>query len=737
MANLQTVGWGLAGPFGSEVAGVISAGGTDGQEAEDGGALQGGPWHLSIVLPAYDEEDNIVEAVHRAGRVASRLCDDYEIIVVDDGSQDNTARVVESMASQDSRVRLVAHHRNRGYGEALRTGFRAAQMDLVFFTDADNQFDMYELSKFLPWIDKVDVVAGYRINRQDTFVRRLFAHMWNVLVRSLFYVPVRDIDCAFKLFRRHLFDSLDLESVGAMVNTELMVKIGRSGAGVVELGVRHYPRTAGRARGAHPRVIARALVELFRMSRRLSKISAGSTSPTQNTMPAHDTLLPRRPALAASSSKGRVAVIGGGIAGCATALRLADYGYSVSLLERSSQLGGLVVSFSVAGTPLECFYHHIFPHEQDIIDLITSLGLGGYLEWRDSSTGVLTDGRIWPFTSPADLLGFSPLPLQDRLRAGIGALQMRRVREWRSLDQVPAAEWLRSYCGDQAAKVLWDPLLAAKFGPSWETVPAAWMWGRVHQRNSARQGMGEKLGYLRGGFKRLFDGLDTELRRLGVEVITDAQVDHILVEDGRVRGLETSRGAIPADAVVYAGSLNGLPRLLPAADCDPGWGQIGWLGVLCVVLELRRSVSDIYWTNVCDPDLPFGGLIEHTNLMPASEYGDRHVVYLSRYFTPEEEIAKADPAVEAERWVKLLSQKLHLSSDDVLAVHPFRSPYAAPLVTLGYLDLLPSIRGPVEGLYLTTTAQIYPQDRGMDEGIKAGYRTADVIRDTIRVPVAV
>ncbi|HET9733600.1 MAG TPA: FAD-dependent oxidoreductase [Acidimicrobiales bacterium] len=693
---------------------------------QPGGDQPGGPWNLSIVLPAFNEEDNIVEAVHQAGRVASRLCDDYEIIVVDDGSEDGTASLVRSIAARDPSVRLVAHDRNRGYGEALRTGFRHARMDLVFFTDADHQFDMYELSKFLPWMDRVDVVAGYRVNRQDPLVRRLLAYTWNLMVRSLFYVPVRDIDCAFKLFRRQVFESLDLESVGAMVNTELMVKIGRSGAGVVEIGVRHYPRTAGRARGAHPRVIVRALGELVRMSRRLSRISAGHIP-----VPVEEDLQPKLPA-PPRSGKAHVAVIGGGIAGCATALRLADDGYTVSLLERSPHLGGLLVSFSVGGTPLECFYHHVFPHEQDIINLITSLGLGSQLEWHDSSTGVLTGGRIWPFTSPTDLLRFSPLPVGDRLRAGVGALRMRRVREWRELDRVPASDWLRSYCGDQASRVLWDPLLAAKFGPSWHTVPAAWMWGRVHQRNAARQGLGEKLGYLRGGFKRLFDALDIELRRLGVQVLTDAQVERIVVDDGQVTGLETSHGAIPADAVVYAGALNGLERLLPAGSSDPSWANIGHLGVLCVVLELRRSISPIYWTNVCDPDLPFGGIIEHTNLIPSSDYDGRHVVYLSRYFTPDEEVARADPVAEAERWVRLLVQKLNLSTDDVLAVHPFRAPYAAPLVTLGYLDLLPAIRGPVEGLYLTTTAQIYPEDRGMDEGVKAGYRTAGVVRDTVR-----
>ena len=684
-------------------------------------------WRLSIVMPAYNEEGNILEALRRADRVASRLCADYEIIVVDDGSRDRTAELVRSVSDCNQRVRLVSHENNRGYGEALRTGFRSARMDLIFFTDADNQFDLNELARFLPWSDKVDVVAGYRVNRRDPLVRRFYAQAWNVLVRSLFYVPVRDIDCAFKLFRRHVFDSLDLESVGAMVNTELMVKVGRAGAGVVELGVKHYPRTSGTARGAHPRVILTALKELLGMAQRLRTISAGQMTAPAPAVPRQD-----RRVRVPGAPHGRVAVVGGGIAGCATALRLAEDGWAVTLVERSPNLGGLLVSFAVGGTPLECFYHHIFPHERDIINLIGSLGLGDRLEWRDSSTGVLTGGKIWPFTTPRDLLTFSPLSIGDRFKAGIGALKMRRVREWRPLDQVPAAEWLRSYCGEGASKVLWDPLLSAKFGPSWSEVPAAWMWGRVHQRNAARQGMGEKLGYLRGGFKAMFDSLDSELRCLGVDVRTKITVESITVENRKVRGLETSEGTIGADAVVYAGALNGLERLLPPGAADPRWSTIGALGVLCVVVELRRKVSDIYWTNVCDSALPFGGIIEHTNLLPPSEYGGRHVVYLSRYFTSDEDVARADPASEAERWVQLLVEHVGLSAEDVIAVHPFRTPYAAPLVSLGYLDRLPPIEGPVEGLYVTTTAQIYPQDRGMDEGVKAGYRTADAIRDRVQ-----
>ena len=250
--------------------------GADGELAT-GGERTGTPEvgtsiRASIVLPAYNEEASIRRAIAEATATASRLLEEHEIIVVDDGSVDATAAMVRELAAADPRVRLVSHARNRGYGEALRSGFVSAQLDYVFFTDADLQFDIGELERFLPFAHTVDVVAGYRLNRQDHLVRRLNAYGWNLLVRLLFYVPVRDIDCAFKLFNRRVLEEIDIESVGAMVNTELMVKLGRKGASVVEIGVTHRPRSAGEARGASPRVIAKALWEVARMRSHLASL---------------------------------------------------------------------------------------------------------------------------------------------------------------------------------------------------------------------------------------------------------------------------------------------------------------------------------------------------------------------------------------------------------------------------------------------------------------------------------
>jgi glycosyltransferase involved in cell wall biosynthesis len=227
---------------------------------------------VSMVLPAFNEEASIEQAVREASATAERLFAEHELIVVDDGSTDRTGALARGAAERDGRIQVIAHGRNLGYGEALRTGFRASRLDFIFFTDADLQFDTDELERFLPFVGAVDVVAGYRLNRRDTLARRLMAYAWNIFIRVLFYAPVRDIDCAFKLFDRRVLQAVDIESVGAMVNTELMVKLGRSGASVVEVGVHHRPRRAGEARGATPRVVMTAFREVVRIRRRLSRL---------------------------------------------------------------------------------------------------------------------------------------------------------------------------------------------------------------------------------------------------------------------------------------------------------------------------------------------------------------------------------------------------------------------------------------------------------------------------------
>ncbi len=224
---------------------------------------------LSIVLPAYNEEGNIERVVHDAAAAAADLAPPYEIVVVDDGSRDRTGEILARLAAEmGARLRIVRHPRNEGYGAALRDGFRATTGELVFYTDSDNQFDLRELSEILPLMKDVDAVLGYRVDRQDPWMRKTVSGGFNRLSSAAFGMSVRDLNCSFKLFRGDLIRALPIQSTDFFVDTELVALIHRAGWRYVQRGVRHYPRTAGRST-VRASDVPRTLVSLTRMWFRL------------------------------------------------------------------------------------------------------------------------------------------------------------------------------------------------------------------------------------------------------------------------------------------------------------------------------------------------------------------------------------------------------------------------------------------------------------------------------------
>jgi len=224
---------------------------------------------ISLVFPAYNEEGNIGKAVREAIEILPTLTDDWEVIVVNDGSRDKTEEILKEYARIDSRVLSIHHPSNRGYGAALKSGITSARKDLIFFCDSDLQFDLRELVKLLPWINEYDIVAGYREKRQDSFHRRFNAFGWNMLVRLLLGLKVKDIDCAFKIFKRGVFSKVKIDAVGAMVNTDILSQAIKYGFKLKEVPVSHFPRLQGKQTGANLKVIFRAFKELMRLYKKL------------------------------------------------------------------------------------------------------------------------------------------------------------------------------------------------------------------------------------------------------------------------------------------------------------------------------------------------------------------------------------------------------------------------------------------------------------------------------------
>ena len=226
---------------------------------------------LSLVFPVFDEVENLAPLLNSAIRTAASLATRFEIILVDDGSRDGSRQVIEHWCSIDPRIRAVYHGANAGYGAALRSGLREAGGERVFFSDADLQFDLSEITKLLEHADDFDIVAGYRHPRRDPWPRAVIAKTWGLLMRIFFGLRVRDIDCAFKLFRREVLESIPIESLGAFINTEILVRARAAGWRIHQIPVNHRRREHGNQSGAHPRVMVRALIEMATLYRDLHR----------------------------------------------------------------------------------------------------------------------------------------------------------------------------------------------------------------------------------------------------------------------------------------------------------------------------------------------------------------------------------------------------------------------------------------------------------------------------------
>lgn len=254
---------------------MTEQGGLSGRNRQQGAgsgeqrSAPGTPVSITVFFPCYNEQDNVAKVADQAVKVLDGLHADYEVIIVDDGSADNTGRIADQIAAGNPRVRVIHHPHNLGYGAALQSGFRGATKELVFYTDGDAQFDIMELPPLLPLMKDYDIVSCYRMNRQDTAIRRLNGWLWTKLNGLLFSMNVRDIDCAFKLYKRAIFDNIKMESQGALIDTEILARASRKGYRITQRGVHHYPRTAGKGTGANPAVVLRAFKELFKLRGRI------------------------------------------------------------------------------------------------------------------------------------------------------------------------------------------------------------------------------------------------------------------------------------------------------------------------------------------------------------------------------------------------------------------------------------------------------------------------------------
>jgi protoporphyrinogen oxidase len=429
----------------------------------------------------------------------------------------------------------------------------------------------------------------------------------------------------------------------------------------------------------------------------------------------------------------RVAVIGAGVCGLVAAHRIGAAGHAVDVYERWPGLGGQAATVDVGGDHrLERYYHHLFTTDRHIAALYDELGLE--IEWRPSSVAMFTHGRQWPFTTPRDLLRFGPLSPIDRLRMGVAVLALQRRGDRAAFERVTARAWIERWMGHGPWREVWGPMLRGKFGARADEIAMVWLWGKLRLRRGedARE---EKLGYPAGSWEPLFGALRERIESRGGRVLIDRPAVRIAPgfevtfgAPGSFRAGHDPRAFEPAGGERYDRVLATVPNDVFAHLTDLPEPAIEYFAALCLLLELDRPFSDYYWTNVADRELPFVGLIEHTNFVEPERYDGRRFLYVANYLEHGHELLSLDADALLDRYLPGL-RKVNPAFDPswVRARWLHREPAAQPIVTVGYHERIPPLRTPVPGLVLANTTQVYPEDRGTNYAVRLGDQAAEAL----------
>ncbi len=435
------------------------------------------------------------------------------------------------------------------------------------------------------------------------------------------------------------------------------------------------------------------------------------------------------------SSQKQTVIIGAGYTGLIAALRLAQKGQKVTILERGPVIGGLASEFTVEGGSLERAYHHLFKTDTDIIEMAKELGVGDKLKWHDSSVSLYYDKTLYPFKGALDLIKFSPLSLPDRIRAGLVVLYLQKTNNWQQFQNVSAYDWMLKAAGPQVTKVIWEPLLKGKFDKHFDKVSMAWLWARVHIRAQSREPGGEKLGYFEGGFQVFTDALVDKLKSLGVTINTGVEISSIknntagkvkiAFADGKSKTYDACVATTPSH--VFAKLVEGDSSV--KSSYIKQLNSIDYLGARLLIFSSEQDISPYYWHNVNDLNLPFLVFIHHTKLIDKKYYNGKHIYYLATYVPHDHELFTCDDKKLEKKWFASLKEIFpDFDTKQIREKHFFRFANAQHIVDENYTKKLPAAKTPLKNVYLSNFSQIYPEDRGTNFAVREGKKIADLVK---------
>ncbi|RWA87157.1 NAD(P)/FAD-dependent oxidoreductase [Mesorhizobium sp.] len=426
-----------------------------------------------------------------------------------------------------------------------------------------------------------------------------------------------------------------------------------------------------------------------------------------------------------------VVVVGAGYTGLAAAYDLAKKGLRVRVVEADEDAGGLAGTFEFSdGLRVEKFYHHWFNNDLYVPRLVRELGYEKDIVVHPSRNGMYYAGRHWRLTTPLDLLRFTALPFWDRIRLGLMVFRVRGVKDWKGIENLSVREWLEPIVGKNVYRVVWEPLIKSKFSVHAEDINAVWFWKKLVLRGSTRDSQGgEELAYFRGGFGRLADIMVEAIRAKGGEVTFGMPVTGLKTKDDKITALETKDGPISAKQFLFTPAFPIVADIFEG-KADPAYvaklRRVKYLGNMCLVLRLKQSLSETYWLNVNDPGFPFVGVIEHTNFDPPENYKGSHIAFLSKYLPVKDPVWNYSEDEYADFALEHLKRMFpDLDRSWVIEYRMWRSSYAQPVTERGYSDYVPGRRTPFSNAFISTMAQVYPEDRGTNYAIREGLEVVE------------
>lgn len=421
------------------------------------------------------------------------------------------------------------------------------------------------------------------------------------------------------------------------------------------------------------------------------------------------------------------AVIGAGPMGLICALDLLKAGHHVDIYERDDRIGGMSASFDFDGLEIERYYHFICKTDAPLFDLLAELNLSNRLRWTDTKMGFYWNGRLYKWGTPQALLSFDGLSLIEKVRYALQVMKTKSVTDWGALDKIDALSWLKSWLGERAYKVLWERLFYLKFYELSNQLSAAWLGTRIKRVALSRRNLShESLGYLEGGSATLLQALRARIELLGGRIHLRSGIEKITTDGAhKVRGIVVAGAEHAVDNVISTAPIQYVPAMVP--DLPDEFAErirsIRNIPVACVILKLKRPLSENFWTNICDESIEIPGVIEYSNLNP----GTGPAIVYAPFYMPKThpKYARTNQAFvdETIRYLPKLNQEFN--PDWVLASYCHRYDFAQTICPPGFAAQLPPMRTPIVGLYMADTSYYYPEDRSISESVKIGRKLAE------------